>query len=72
MKTKNRNRQPEEGEEEGETGERKESYGPATVLPPFVNQDSQTVESTPNDEVERRSMPHTPEEHGIHVVNVGA
>ena len=45
---------------------------PALPAPPFVDQYAQAVESAPGDEVERGSVPQSAQEHGVHVVDVGA
>lgn len=45
---------------------------PALLLPPFVYQDAQAVEAAPGDEVETGAVPHAAEEHGVHVVDIGA
>jgi len=41
-------------------------------FPCFVDEDAESVESAPDDEVETGSVPQSAEEHGVHVVDVGA
>ena len=43
----------------------------AFAFPPLIDKDSQTVEGTPRDEVEGCAMPHTTEQHGIKVIQIG-
>ena len=57
---------------EGEEDENEETYAPAPIFPPFVDEDADAVESAPGDEVEGGTVPHTAEEHGVHVVDIGA
>ncbi len=45
---------------------------PSLFFPPFVDEDADAVEAAPGDEVERRTVPQAAEEHGVHVVDVGA
>ena len=40
-------------------------------LPVLIDEDAQSVEAAPRDEVEAGSMPEAAEEHGVHVVDVG-
>lgn len=60
------------GEGRGQQQEGQQACGPGAVFPPFVYQDAQAVEAAPGDKVERRAMPQASEEHGVHVVDIGA
>ena len=43
----------------------------AFLFPPFINEDAQAVERTPGDKVEGGTVPHSAEEHGVEVVEIG-
>ena len=45
---------------------------PTLSLPPLVHQNTQAVQSSPSDKIERRAVPHTTQQHGVHIVHVGA
>ena len=61
-----------DAEDGGEKDKNEESQTPAAVFPPFVDKDAETIEAAPCDEVEGGTMPETAEEHGVHIVDVGA
>lgn len=52
-------------------GYRNDAARRSDFFPPFVNQDAQSVESAPGDEVEAGAVPESAQEHGVHVVDVG-
>ena len=60
------------GKEGDGGGESEDVCNPALAAPPFVDEDAEAVEAAPGDEVERSTVPEAAEEHGIHVVDVGA
>ena len=43
----------------------------AFLFPPFIDEDAQSVECAPGDEVEGGAVPHAAEEHGVEVVEIG-
>ena len=64
--------QAEEPEGGGDAAEGHETGAPGALAPPLVHQDAQAVEAAPGNEVERGTVPKAAEEHGVHVVDVGA
>ena len=53
-------------------GEGEEVGGMGLAAPPLVDQYAEAVEAAPGDEVEGGTVPEAAEEHGVHVVDVGA
>ena len=61
-----------EEQEKGKEGFGGHNAGPRGLFfPPFIDKDAHTVEAAPGDEVETGAVPHSAQQHRVHIVDVG-